>query len=291
MVLSLTRIGMSQTSRRSLQPPVWTAFYCLAAPTAHVQRCHMWSAIQAASLTSCCGWASACGRVARGQSSQQAEEERIRLKAIELGWKSDNAAYNQFFAALHMPDLTAEQFRAYNDLVRRTTSAANAVAIMRSLHRADIRDIVPKVRCRTLVMHSRNEQIISFEEGRAVAALIPGARLVPIESRNQVIVSTEPAWQQFVDALDEFLVDTPSQPIVTNVQIGDLTRREAEILELLAQGLANDVIGSRLGISPKTVRNQVSVIFGKLGVSSRALAIVRARDAGFGRGAGLSSSL
>ena len=55
------------------------------------------------------------------------------------------------------------------------------------------------------------------------------------------------------------------------------------MLELVAQGLDNDSIGSRLGTSAKTVRNQVSSIFSKLGVNSRAQAIVRAREAGFGR--------
>jgi DNA-binding NarL/FixJ family response regulator len=65
--------------------------------------------------------------------------------------------------------------------------------------------------------------------------------------------------------------------------LDELTRREHDVLELLAQGLDNGTIGSRLGISEKTVRNQVSTIFSKLGVNSRAQAVVRARDAGFGR--------
>jgi DNA-binding NarL/FixJ family response regulator len=60
----------------------------------------------------------------------------------------------------------------------------------------------------------------------------------------------------------------------------ELTAREREILTLLAQGLTNAAIADRLYLSPKTVRNQVSSIFGKLQVSDRAQAIIRARDAG-----------
>jgi DNA-binding NarL/FixJ family response regulator len=56
-----------------------------------------------------------------------------------------------------------------------------------------------------------------------------------------------------------------------------------DVLELLAQGIDNGKIASRLGTSEKTVRNQVSAIFAKLGVNTRAQAIVCARDAGFGR--------
>lgn len=55
-----------------------------------------------------------------------------------------------------------------------------------------------------------------------------------------------------------------------------------EILGLIAQGLSNTAIAERLVLSPKTVRNQVSNIFGKLQVASRAEAIVRAREAGLG---------
>jgi DNA-binding NarL/FixJ family response regulator len=63
----------------------------------------------------------------------------------------------------------------------------------------------------------------------------------------------------------------------------ELTNREREILELIAQGLTNTAIAERLYVSPKTVRNQVSSIFSKLHVADRAQAIIRARDAGLGQ--------
>jgi DNA-binding NarL/FixJ family response regulator len=63
----------------------------------------------------------------------------------------------------------------------------------------------------------------------------------------------------------------------------ELTERERELLDLIAQGLNNDAIARRLTISPKTVRNHVSNIFAKLQVADRAEAIVKAREAGFGR--------
>ena len=63
----------------------------------------------------------------------------------------------------------------------------------------------------------------------------------------------------------------------------DLTDRENEILELIAQGRSNGDIASRLGIASKTVRNHVANVFNKLQVADRAHAIVRAREAGLGR--------
>jgi DNA-binding NarL/FixJ family response regulator len=67
----------------------------------------------------------------------------------------------------------------------------------------------------------------------------------------------------------------------------ELTPREREILELLAQGLTNNAIAEKLVLSPKTIRNQTSNVFSKLQVASRSEAIVMAREAGLG---GASSS-
>lgn len=63
----------------------------------------------------------------------------------------------------------------------------------------------------------------------------------------------------------------------------DLTPREREILELLAQGLTNTAIAEKLVLSPKTIRNQVSGIFSKLQVATRSEAIIKARGAGLGQ--------
>jgi DNA-binding NarL/FixJ family response regulator len=62
----------------------------------------------------------------------------------------------------------------------------------------------------------------------------------------------------------------------------DLTPREREVLELLAQGLTNTAIAEKLVLSPKTIRNQVSTIFSKLQVATRSEAVIKARDAGLG---------
>jgi DNA-binding NarL/FixJ family response regulator len=62
----------------------------------------------------------------------------------------------------------------------------------------------------------------------------------------------------------------------------ELTAREHEVLELMATGASNTAIASRLALSEKTVRNNVSNIFAKLRVADRAAAVARARDAGIG---------
>jgi DNA-binding NarL/FixJ family response regulator len=226
---------------------------------------------------------SSCGRAVRGQTPEQATEEDTMLKAVELGWHADNPAYRRFFTSWHLPDATADQMRAYNDLLRQTTSPANAVAMMRSFHRTDVREFVSQVRCPTLVLHPRGEFVIPFEWGRAVAAQIPGARFVPLESRSNIVLDSEPAWPHLVEVLDEFLSTSPGSCEESLLPLEDLTPREREVLDIVAHGLDNYAIAARLAISEKTVRNHVSIIFSKLGITSRAQAVALARDAGLGR--------
>jgi pimeloyl-ACP methyl ester carboxylesterase/DNA-binding CsgD family transcriptional regulator len=224
------------------------------------------------------------GRLVGAVDQRRLEEADTRLKAIELGWMGDIPAYRHFLASLQIPDAPAEQIQSFNDLLHRAASPANALALLRAYWQVDVVDVLPKIACPTLVLHAREDSTIPFEQGRKLAAMVPGAQFVPLESRNHILVESEPAWRQLVDALNNFLPGVPAQAVASSRAFLDgLTAREHEVLELLAQGLDNDTIAGRLGISEKTVRNQVSAIFSKLDVNSRAQAVVRARDAGFGR--------
>jgi len=224
------------------------------------------------------------GRMARNPTPEQIEETELELKAIELGWSNDNPAFRQFFTSLFIPNATADQAQSLNELMRVASSPTSAINRLRPFHFVDLRESAQKIRCPTLVFHSRSDARIPFEQGRALAALIPGARFVPLESRNHWVLDTEPAWPHFVRELENFLPALPASPRGAEREtLERLTGRELEVLELIAQGLNNGTIGTLLGISEKTARNHVSIVFSKLGVNSRAQAIVWARDVGFGR--------
>ena len=126
---------------------------------------------------------------------------------------------------------------------------------------------------------TRWSAVIPFDEGRRVAATIPSARFVPLESRNHVLLDTVPAWRTLVEAMDRFL-PYPASPASW---ARELTAREREVLAVLALGADNAEIAARLGISEKTARNHLSIIFGKLGVRNRTQAVLLAREVGFGR--------
>ena len=76
---------------------------------------------------------------------------------------------------------------------------------MAEFPKIDITDVLPKVCCPTLVLHSRDEAVVPASEGRLIASRIRGARYVELPSRSHEVVPGEPAWQIFVDEISRFL--------------------------------------------------------------------------------------
>ena len=225
------------------------------------------------------------GRIARSTTPELKDETETLLRLITLGWERDESSFRQLYTSQTIPDATADQFRSFNELLRRFTSPANAEKLLRALHAEDISDLAPLVRCPTLVLHACEDARIPFEQGRALAAAIPNARFAPLDSRNHFLLEQEPAWRTLLAELQAFLPKAMAalgRAAERNISNG-LTPREHEVLELVAQGLDNRYIGERLHMGEKTVRNNVSIIMAKLGVHTRAKAIVTAREAGFGR--------
>ncbi|HEX6973949.1 MAG TPA: response regulator transcription factor, partial [Vicinamibacterales bacterium] len=136
------------------------------------------------------------------------------------------------------------------------------------------------VRVPTLVLHATDDQIVAIEEARFLASGIPGAEFVELDSRNHVLLEHEPAWQRFQEAVLAFV---QRDAVSGDSPFAALSVREREVLAAMADGLSNTEIAERLHITEKTVRNHASNLFDKLGVWSRAQAIVFARDHGFRR--------
>jgi len=225
-----------------------------------------------------------CGAFARGPlrrdpSAQQRSAIEAMVQLVELGWGQTNSAFLQMFTSLFFPQATPEQMSAFNMIQRKSTSPRHAARIFRALADLDATPYLPTIACPTLVIHCRGDAVIPFEEGRFLAASIPGARLEPLDSKNHVPLAGEPSFDRMLDLLSEFL---PGAPIFAPI-FGELTQREREMLDLIARGLDNAQIAARLELAEKTVRNRITLIFSKIAVENRAQAIVRARDAGFGR--------
>lgn len=223
------------------------------------------------------------GRLHRGPA--QAEQARVEIDLARIGWGRDDPAFRRFFTSQFLPNGTLEQIRWFDDLQRVSASPESAARIIELVSGVDVSALMARVTVPTLVVHQRGDVRIPFDEGRLIASSIPGARFLPLDSPNHVLLEGEPAWDRYWQEVRAFLGagDSKQEP-PPGVGLPQLTLRERQVLELLARGLANEDIAQRLGISAKTVRNQVSALFAKLGVSSRGQAIVKAREAGLGVG-------
>jgi pimeloyl-ACP methyl ester carboxylesterase/DNA-binding winged helix-turn-helix (wHTH) protein len=150
------------------------------------------------------------GAIARARTSEERDVTTMVMQRMPLGWGQGNPAFRLFFAARFLPEGTAEQMRWFSDLQRITTSPEIAVRLLSTAATIDVTDLASRVRAPTLVLHATGDGVVPFDEGRLVAALVPDARFVPLESRNHILLEDEPAWPRFVDEVGRFLADGAS---------------------------------------------------------------------------------
>jgi pimeloyl-ACP methyl ester carboxylesterase/DNA-binding CsgD family transcriptional regulator len=222
------------------------------------------------------------GAYARGALRRGTPTTRRAYQAMidlaRASWGADNPTFRQVFTSRFIPGGTPEQLGWFNELCVKTTSAEIAAKVLEARGDMDVSPMLEAVRTPTLVLHSRSDNVVPIEEGRLLASAIRGAEFVELDSQNHVLLEHEPAWGRFQDAVSAFLRD--GEP-ARDSAFAALSSRERQVLALIAEGLSNTEVADRLSISEKTVRNHTSNIFDKLGVWSRAQAIVFARDHGF----------
>jgi pimeloyl-ACP methyl ester carboxylesterase/DNA-binding SARP family transcriptional activator len=147
------------------------------------------------------------GRLVRSDTPQQREEAEMMAKLAELGWGKSEPSFRQFFTSQFIPDGTAEQHEWFNELERISTSPANAARFMREFAQIDVLALLPQVRCPTLVLHSLDDVRVPAQESQLIADAIPGARFVPIHSRNHLLLQHEAGWPHWLEEVRGFLSD------------------------------------------------------------------------------------
>jgi pimeloyl-ACP methyl ester carboxylesterase/DNA-binding CsgD family transcriptional regulator len=205
---------------------------------------------------------------------------RALFDLVPKGWSWENAAFREVFASLYVPEGTAEQRAWFCDLLRITAKPEIAARLLEAGGEVDVRGCLAEIAVPTLVVHARRDAVLGFNQGREIAAGISRARFVELDSPNHILLEHEPAWARFREVVDEFLGRAATVTATDHEWLAALTARERTVLEHIARGLSNVEIGQALYISEKTVRNHITSIFDKLGVDTRARAIVIARDAG-----------
>lgn len=148
----------------------------------------------------------ALGSNKRG-SAKDRETAQAYLTLMRHGWGDEHSAFLRSFSMLYFPGASIAQIRAFADLQRMAMSADAAIRMRMACADIDVVDLLKQVSAPTLVLHSRYDNAVPFEEGQRLAAAIPNARFVALESENHVPVPDEPAWPIFLAEIDAFLRD------------------------------------------------------------------------------------
>jgi pimeloyl-ACP methyl ester carboxylesterase/DNA-binding CsgD family transcriptional regulator len=214
----------------------------------------------------------------RHKNPDHVREGKAMVELTELGWGRPDPIYRRLLTKRFLPESNEEQLCWFDELCARSVSPEMAARLLLSRGEADVSGLLPLVKVPTLVAHASGDQVSPFSQGQRLAEGIPGAQFVMLDSPNHIMLEHEPAWQRFCEAVLDF---TGVRSKAEDRIFKRLSEREREILGKLIHGLTNVEIGRVLFISEKTVRNQLTRIYEKLGVSNRSKAIVFARDHGF----------
>ena len=212
-----------------------------------------------------------CGEPVSGTPEEWAEEQTYR-SMIRVGWAKEDPEFRRVFTRKFIPDASEEQMRWFDDLQRMSTSPANAVASRIARQEVDIVDELPRITAPTLVLQALGDRSTTFDNAVSVSSLIEGARLVPLQSRNHILLADEPAWSVFIDEVSAFL--EPERRAIRERSpdraAEALSPRELDVLRLAVEGRTNDEIAAALTLSVRTVERHLSNIYAKLGLGGRA---------------------
>ena len=149
--------------------------------------------------------ASALGRANARSSMRDLEELNAMLTLTRIGWGTGNPAYEQFFTSIFMPDGKAEERHWFTELQKKSTTPENAVRFIKEFLQINVQDLLPKITVPTLILHSRGDLVLPFDDGRDLATRIPHSHFVPLNSRNHILMEDEEAWKEFLVETRKFL--------------------------------------------------------------------------------------
>lgn len=213
-------------------------------------------------------YGTSAGGLRRGLDGAEMEEAFLQL--IKVGWARRDSIFRRVFTSLMIPGATEEQARWLDALQARSTSADNAMRSLAARMRVDSSALLPGLTAPALVIHARDDQMVDFALGRELAAGIPDARLVTLDSDNHITLADEPAWPVFVEEVRAFLAADRVTAAAPNGDLRALTERELDVLRLVGRGCDNAELARELSMSVRTVERHLTSIYAKLGLSGRA---------------------
>jgi len=212
---------------------------------------------------------------ARGWDAMSAKQTQALLSLIEQDWDlfADAAAHQW------MGWSAGDAGRAVADGIREAVTPQVARATLQAASATDVTEQLPRVAAPTLVLHPRDMTQIPLDVARSLAMDLPRGRLVVLEGAEPVLFTEDP--DELVRMLVDFFGDGiepaaapwhdhPQPRTPPLAPPAGLSRRELEVLRLVAAGESNSQIARRLGLSTHTVERHVANLYRKIGARGRA---------------------
>lgn len=204
------------------------------------------------------------------ETPEERDEEAAWEAMLRAGWARQDPTFRRVFTQAFIPGATEEQMRWFDELQRMSTSAHNILTARAARRSINLSEQLGELRVPTLVLHAVGDAMTEFELAHDLASRVPDARLVPLDSRNHILLADEPAWPVFLDELRAFMEpDRDQSRAAAPPGLDSLSEREREVLLLAADGLDNAAIADQLVLSVRTVERHLSNAYLKLGVAGK----------------------
>ena len=198
------------------------------------------------------GWAAG-----ENLGDEHSREHMLGLVATHWGLGSD------LLMEVFAPDAEAGTRRAFAQYQRAASSAETAVALLGLAYDLDVRPVLPRIKAPTLVLHRSGDRAAPVQQGRALAAAIPGADLVELDGRSHLPAIGDS--DALVAQVRRFL----GLPRLRRAVPTGLTERQTEVAALVAEGLTNREVADRLSITERSAESHLERIRLRLGFRSR----------------------
>jgi pimeloyl-ACP methyl ester carboxylesterase/DNA-binding CsgD family transcriptional regulator len=211
------------------------------------------------------------GTCGNGADLAPAELRESLVALVRAHWGFGSKVLTGIF----VPEPSPAEVEQFTRLQQASASAKVAAKLLASYYLTDVRPLLPAIKAPTVVLHRQGDPATRFRLGREVASLVPGSTLIPLSGSSHLFYHGD--WTEVLDAMLGFLGGLATHPEGSSCGPGDsvaerqrLTARELEVAALVADGLTNLAIASRLSIAPRTAETHVENIRRKLEVRSRA---------------------
>jgi DNA-binding winged helix-turn-helix (wHTH) protein/alpha-beta hydrolase superfamily lysophospholipase len=148
----------------------------------------------------------ALGRNKRGLP-RHVDEAKAFLTMLQSGWGDERSIFWRAFNEFFIPTATPEEVKSFADFQLVSAYVDDALKMRKAVDDIDVLDLLPKVEAPTLIFHCLRDNLVPFEQGRVLAALIPNAKFVALDSANHALFAREPSWATMASEIESFLAE------------------------------------------------------------------------------------